>query len=378
MTSTEPLRVLQIVEATDGGVGRHVLDLCGELVGRGHEIHAVYSPERMDDGFWTRMRSIEGLRSSAIPMRRSPHPSDLVALLRLVAYARKHGPFSLLHGHSSKGGALARLAGMLTGLPVVYTPNAFRTADPTVQPVLRFLYGLAERMLGVAGSHVIAVSEDERNHAIDLGLDPGHVHVCFNGISEEPVQELPDRTKLKIPADAIVIGFVGRLAHQKAPERLLDVALRLNLPAVHWVMVGDGPLAKTLGARCRENGLASSFHWVGARNGHAMMRIFDVLALPSRYEGFAYVLIEALQCGLPIVVNDVGGARHAVRDGVNGFVCREGDLESFAAGIRRLVEDARLRSEMSRESRKRSQFFTLTRMVERTEQVYRVALGSRS
>lgn len=369
-----PLRILQVIEATNGGVGRHVLDLCAELIARGHVVHVLYSPTRMKPDFESRMRGMPGLRHFAVPMRRSPHPADALAIGAIYRHVKTHGPFAVLHGHSSKGGAVTRIAALLLGAPAVYTPNAFRTADPTVGPAQRLIYGLTERWLASFGSQTIAVSDDERQQAIDLGFDPQRVHVCLNGLPRRKPSEAVDRAALGIPEDATVIGFVGRLTHQKAPDRILELAVRLEALGLHWVVVGDGPLAAALKSRCGELGLDSRIHWVGARDGYSMMGVFDVFALPSRYEGFAYVLIEALQRGLPIVANDVGGAEHSVVNGSNGFVCEEGDLDAFATALERLGGETGLRRSMAGESARRADLFTLVRMVDRAERVYEAAM----
>lgn len=371
----KPLRVLQVVEASHGGVGRHVLDLCRGLVQRGHEVHVAWSPLRKDSGFEAELHAIEGLQRHEIAMRRGVHPSDAWAVALLVSYGRSHGPFSLLHGHSSKAGALARLAAVALGRPALYTPNAFRTTDPTLGAASRLFYRCCERGLATFGSEIIAVSEDERTHAVELGLDPRRMHVVLNGIDQErPAAERIDRAMLGIPADATVVGFVGRLVHQKAPERLIDVAARMNRRDVRWVVVGDGPQERALRERAGENGLESRFHWLGARDGFSAMPVFDVLLMPSRYEGMPYVLIEALTHGLPIVVSDVGGARHAVRNGINGFVVAEGDLDATTDALRQLLDDATLRKTMAARSRTLARHFTARRMVAETEQVYRIAL----
>ena len=98
---------------------------------------------------------------------------------------------------------------------------------------------------------------------------------------------------------------------------------------------------------------------------------FDLFALPSAYEGFPYVLLEALARGLPIVTTLVGGARAAVRDGRNGVIVPQGRIDALAAALARLSGDPALRQAMSAESRRISLDFTADRMLDRTLAVYR-------
>jgi hypothetical protein len=113
------MRVLHIVEATSAGVGKHVLGLCEGLAKRGVEVHLIYSPLRMDSLFQTGMERLReaGVKLSSFPMRREPHISDVGALRYLRTYVIRHGPFVLIHAHSSKAGGLARLLRILGGLP---------------------------------------------------------------------------------------------------------------------------------------------------------------------------------------------------------------------------------------------------------------------
>jgi glycosyltransferase involved in cell wall biosynthesis len=96
----------------------------------------------------------------------------------------------------------------------------------------------------------------------------------------------------------------------------------------------------------------------------------DMLAVCSLYEGLAYVMLEALFAGLPIISTPVGGTREAVVDGINGIVVPHDAPEELAAAIRRLAADAQLRRSMASASRHRAEQFTIPRMVEALERLY--------
>ena len=107
-----PLRILMVVESSAGGTGRHVLDLCEGLIARGCEVHLIHSTRRIDQLFRDRVATIKGLHRQGQPLRTCPHPADLTATLAIRHYLQTLGPFDVIHGHSSKGGALARLAAL--------------------------------------------------------------------------------------------------------------------------------------------------------------------------------------------------------------------------------------------------------------------------
>src|SRR5690348_13929293 len=106
------LRILQVVAAPGHGSGRQVINLAEELRDLGHEVHVIYSPLRISPDFRARLEALRDVKRAAIPMLRPLHPSDIRAALAIRAYIRENGPFDIVHGHSSKGGALARIAAL--------------------------------------------------------------------------------------------------------------------------------------------------------------------------------------------------------------------------------------------------------------------------
>jgi glycosyltransferase involved in cell wall biosynthesis len=116
--------------------------------------------------------------------------------------------------------------------------------------------------------------------------------------------------------------------------------------------------------------------FTGQADGPVLMSAFDVFALPSRYEGFPYVLLEAAGRGLPIVTMAVGGAGIVVAEGWNGFIVPQGDDPApLARKLGTLLSDATLRRVMGQRSVERAAGLTVEKMVERTVAVYREALG---
>src|SRR5436190_23340163 len=124
------MRILIVVESSSGGTGRHVLDLCEGLIDRGCDVHLIYSAGRIDALFIERLSGLPRLRRTALRMRTGIHPSDFAVARPVRRYVRDHGPFDAIHGHSSKGGAIARLAALGTGVPAFYTLHGLIMMDP--------------------------------------------------------------------------------------------------------------------------------------------------------------------------------------------------------------------------------------------------------
>jgi glycosyltransferase involved in cell wall biosynthesis len=305
---------------------------------------------------------------------------DAADVWRLVRLIRRLGPFDLIHGHNSKGGALARLAAHALGIPSIYTPNSFITQDQAVPSWQRYVFAKLERSLARPMAALIAVSHDEAEHARWLGIDPGKIHIIPNGV-DPPVFPSRDaaRERLGISAQEFVVGFVGRLAPQKAPEVMLEAfaAAFAKQSAARLVMVGSGPLAADVQRRVERLGLNSRVLLLGDVVATTVMPAFDVFCLSSRYEGMPYVLIEALAAGLPIVTTRVGGATMCVEPMHNGLIVPPDDIAALSAALATLASDAGLRRGFSAASAGFAARFTAQKMVDQTLRLYARVLAAR-
>src|SRR5688500_16037357 len=99
MTAGEKLKILQVLEPSGGGSGRHFVDLCGALAAMGHAVTAIYSPVRAEDRFVEELTALSLKAVIPIPMSRAPSPSDFTAWRDIADVIRQHGPFDIIHGH---------------------------------------------------------------------------------------------------------------------------------------------------------------------------------------------------------------------------------------------------------------------------------------
>jgi glycosyltransferase involved in cell wall biosynthesis len=367
------LKICLITETLHAGVGRHIMDSALALAAKNHDVHVLYSDRRMDKDFLAAIQSHSGIHPVAISMPRGICPADVMAFSRINAYVKAHGPFDVIHGESSKGGGYARLLKLFGAKTVIYSPHAFVTLSPVVPRFKKLMYHAIELMLAQLTSRVICSSYSERDHARRLGIPKNKLAVIFNG--SDPV-ETPGRSHIRaalgITPGTIVVGYAGRMEDQKAPNRLIDAAMSLlpKIPQLHLLMVGDGPKREYLEARMKNAGVADRATWLGAVDARQYMPAMDIFALPSRYEGFPYVLLEAFHAGLPVVSTPVGGALESVVPGVNGVIVPHDNPEEMAAALQRLALDAGLRQAMSRASRERATKFSVPRMISAIEHLY--------
>jgi glycosyltransferase involved in cell wall biosynthesis len=375
------MKLLELVESAAAGAGRHVIDLSEGLLARGHQVHLAYSPLRCDEVFTRevqRLREGAGLQAFQAPLRREPSTGDIGAMFRLRRYLHRHGPFDIVHCHSTKAGLVGRLG--LAGCSVarLYTPHGFFTMDPTRSAPARRAVAAMEAALSRFCHGVIVVSRQEYAHALRIGIPAAKLCLIPNGVAlDQPGLTSLDRAALRsqwgLAGGEVCIGFVGRLAPVKSPETMLRsfaaVASRSRTPA-RLIMVGDGPLAGTLRRLSLDLGLDARVIWLGARDARPLMQAFDVLALTSDSEGHPLVVLEAMAHGLPIVATAVGGIPETVQPGVNGYIAPVRGVAEIAATLDALVHDSALRERMGHASRALSLKFSSTRMVDQTVRFY--------
>lgn len=369
--SAERLRVLHVVEASFAGVGRHVLDLASSQVE--HDVHVAYSPLRMSDSFRQEMTRLPSVTWHACNMRRSIGPHDCVAVARLRGIIKRIKP-EVVHGHSVKGGALARLAALGCKGSVIYTPNGISSLNPKMGSVARMLNDSIERTLAVSTDKVIAVSQEEQQHIErKIAIDPSKVTMINNGI--RPIlrfSKTEAREKYGLPKDALIVGFVGRLAKQKAPLDLVRVCAEAadKSDALHFVIVGTGPLEDQAKELAREfRSLEGRLHWLGEQPGTELMSTYDIFLLPSIYEGFPYVLLEAALTGLPIVTTEDACARDIVEHGETGFICKTNVIEEMAERVVELCTDRDKRTAFGLLAKQNAKKFSVERMASQVESV---------
>jgi glycosyltransferase involved in cell wall biosynthesis len=177
------------------------------------------------------------------------------------------------------------------------------------------------------------------------------------------------RARYGIPADLVLLLFVGKLLPRKRPQDVLAVLERLQpeRSSLGAVFVGTGELQFSLEAEIRRLRIKNTF-LVDFRNQTDLPEIYaiaDIFVLPSEYEHWGLVTNEAMACGLPVVLSDMtGAAGDLVEEGKNGFVCRCGDVEALAAAVEKLASDSALRERMGGRSREIIQNFSYNRCVE--------------
>lgn len=287
-----------------------------------------------------------GARTLLVPsLVRQIHPlNDLRALLTMMHLFKRHR-FRIVHTHSSKTGALGRLAARLAGVDVVFHTVHGLPFHEFSGRRERLWYGLVERIAGLCTDKVIFVNHEERGLAVSLRLIPTTRAVTvYNGVDHALVASANTagaraafRRAWGIPEDAFVVAYVGRLWEQKDPVTLAAIIERCRELPVHFLVVGDGPFHASLARRFVGQPQVTMTGWL--REPMTMYPAIDVLVLPSLWEGLSMTLIEAMAFGKPLVASNIKGNRECVQHGYNGFLCTPRVPEEFVLAIETLRRD---------------------------------------
>jgi glycosyltransferase involved in cell wall biosynthesis len=343
-TDRRPLRVVTLITRLEGGAGVLTLRGARALPPGQFQVTIVTG----SGNYLLEAAADAGLEVIMEPALRTPiEPrSDLRALRALTALLERRS-FDVAHTHTAKAGVLGRMAARRAGVPrIVHTYHGFPFHEFQSRR-RRGAYVAVERRLGRVTDVALCVGTGVAVEAIRRGLVPPErirtIGVAVDG-AQEP--ELPARNRearerarraLGLPAEATVVGAVGRLAYQKAPEDFLAMLQLLGRPGVVGVWVGGGELAEPIGrlARAQPGRVVLAGE---RRDVPEILPAFDIFALPSRYEGLPTAIVEAMVCGIPVVATAVNAVSDVVVPGETGLLVPPQRPDLMAEAVRYLID----------------------------------------
>jgi glycogen synthase len=351
----------------EGGLARHVRKLAENLAAQGTEVHVLTrgleeSPaeEELEGVVVHRVREPERPRDLSEFVTWIEHMNaDMLAAGVEVGDAHQ---FDVVHGHDWLVAVAGDHLAKRFRCPLVVTIHATeygRHQGWVDKHPQSYIHGV-ERWMANRAERVITCSAYMREHVSDIyGLEEERISVIPNGIDPTelvPVDDLGTlRSKFAQPDEKLVL-LVGRLVYEKGFQLALEALPGLieRLGNVRFLVAGSGTAEQELREQARELGLdphGTFLGWIGDDTLHSLYRIADLTVVPSIYEPFGLVALEAMASGCPCIVADTGGLREIVPSNERvGLRFNGGDPEHLAVMVERMLTDEPLRDRLVAEA----------------------------
>jgi glycosyltransferase involved in cell wall biosynthesis len=330
-------------------------------------------------GALTERAEAAGFRVVVEPSLVSPlSPRDDRTALRRLTRLCEAGGFDVVHTHSAKAGALGRLAAHRASVPlIVHTYHGFPFHE-FQNPVRKAAYVAIERRLAKITDAVLAIGSGVATEALRRGLaTPSTLRTIAPVVEAVTVPKTAEsraaaRAALGLDDESLIVGTVGRIDYQKAPEHLIAAIAGLRHRDATAVWIGSGPGLTAARELVRRAGLLDRFVFAGERSDVAgLLPAFDVFAMASRYEGLPCAVVEAMRCGVPVVATAVNSVPDLVIPGESGVLVPPGRPELLAAAIDGVLDDPRRAERLVRQGRVLAgATFDAARLAEVLDQVY--------
>lgn len=370
-TRTRTLKVLEVTGVSIGGSAEHMLLLSRLLDRDRFDVHiALWSGGPLDtliNESGLPVHYLDGgapnatntASAKAFSGGRLRFLTGFVHLVRLLRSER----FDIVHTHTSVAGILGRLAAVIARTPTrVHMLHSIASNDH-VEGVANKLFRLLELAADRVTTHYVAGSDAIATKFVDKGLTRAgkvsriHYSMDIERFRSDAAGDIGAmRARLGARPDDVVVALVGRLEDQKGVEYLIDAAPAIvrECPHTRIAIVGDGSRRTQLEERAHRLGVADRITFTGwlASIG-LVMSAADIMAIPSRWEAFGIVNLEAMAASTPIAGFAVEGIPEVVVNDITGLLSPAADVESFGRSVIRLIGDPVLRTKMGEAGRRR-------------------------
>ena len=337
------IRILHVAQAA-GGVDRYIRMLLKYLDKEKFENILVCSQDFHEEDYRGLVDSFE-----QVEMTRAIGGNDLKAIREVRELIKKYNP-DIVYAHSSKAGAIARVADIGLKNYCVYNPHGW-AFNMRCSAKKKLMYTAIEKLAAPFCNKIICISDAEKQSALDKKIcREDKLQVIFNGVDiesyENGVHGAVKRRALNIPEDAFVVGMVGRMSLQKAPDVFIKMAklVKNKIPNAHFIIVGSGDQEAEIRKYAEDNGFIDCLHITGwVDDPMSYVELFDIACLLSRWEGFGLVLPEYMMAGKPIVASRVDAIPNIIRDGENGLLVEVDDATGASRAVVELIKDNNLK-----------------------------------
>jgi glycosyltransferase involved in cell wall biosynthesis len=326
----QSIKVLHIAETIRGGIASYLNELHPQQQSSfgAENIHYVIPSDHR--------RDLVGIENSQITtfQRSGRGVSGLFQMLRASMQALDAFKPDIVHLHSSFAGLVLRpaLAARPDGPRVVYCPHGWAFSRETGR-VSHLMTKAAESLLARTSDRIICISGDEYNEAIRAGISPDRLALVHNGISKN--RPLAQAVAADWDSKKIKVLFIGRLDRQKGFDLLIEAARSLET-VLDVRIVGASVVSKSDGPAVPAN--VALLGWLDRQQIETHLEAADLVVIPSRWEAFGLVALEAMRAAKPILAFRSGALPEIVVDGVTGVICEPVAAQPLIDGFRRMLD----------------------------------------
>lgn len=230
----------------------------------------------------------------------------------------------IIHVHSTWAGLFVRLPYLLKKrkAKIIYQSHGWSFLMDTSK-YKKNIYAFVEKILSIPTDKIINISNYEQNQAIKYGLNKNKMIMIYNGV-EDKVNK--SNLKLNWDKNKINLLFVGRLDRQKGLDLFLDVYNKIELDNIHLYVIGTSVLDNSLP---KNTETVTYLGWVDNKDIDAYYQACDAVIMPSRWEGFGLVAIEAMRNSKPVIVSNAGALPELIKNNINGYIFKLKDKFSL-------------------------------------------------
>ena len=340
------IKILHVAQAA-GGVDRYIRMLLKYLDKEKFENILICSQDFREKDYKNLVDFFEQVK-----MDRAIGSNDLKAIGEVRRLIKRYNP-DIVYAHSSKAGAIARVADIGLKNHCVYNPHGW-AFNMQCSAKRKVMYTAIEKVAAPFCDKIICISDAEKQSALDKKIcREDKLQVIFNGVDIEAYENgargTVKRKDLNIPEDAFVVGMVGRISPQKAPDVFIKMAKHVKdkVSNAHFIIVGNGDQEAEIKKYAKDNDFLDSLHITGwVDNPMSYVELFDVACLLSRWEGFGLVLPEYMMARKPIVASRVDAIPNIICDGENGLLVEMDDVVGASTAVLKLYLNNNLKSKL--------------------------------
>ncbi|QFT89842.1 Glycogen synthase [Bacillus sp. THAF10] len=362
-----------------GGLGRHVLELSKQLAVAGHKVtvvtHGVYGAPRQEE-----VDGVTVYRTDEFsPIYKGFHLYNSqinMKLVELVMTLLPQQEFNLIHAHDWQVGSAARYLKKIANLPLITTIHALENGRSNLEKKIQQQIDKKEKLLITESDELIVCSSYMEGEILEKGITSQNVCVIPNGVELSSVESDSLKTFIQKYHDYKIILFLGRLVPEKGVDTLIKAAsfLKKSGHNIKYVIAGNGPLLSFYRMLVREQDLEEHFLFVGFLHDHektTMLKLCDILVIPSLYEPFGIVALEGMATGKPILAAKTGGLVEIIEEGKSGLFFSPGVEKELADRLLYLLNNKEHCIALGKYARQRAeQCYRWDDVRKQTESVY--------